>query len=305
MNVNNLFLKNNLLMAPVAGFTNAGFRAVALTCGAGLSYTEMVSAKGLLYDNEGSKNLLYTTDIEEHPAVQLFGSEPEIIKKAIESEALQKFQLIDINMGCPVPKIVKNKEGSALLENLNLASEIIFAAKESAKDKIVSAKIRIGISDNNINAVETAKAIERAGADFITVHGRTREQGYSGKVNYDAIREVKQNVKIPVVGNGDVKDFLSYNEMLIITGVDAVMIGRAALKNPNVFANILQEDEKFSKKELLFKIASTMLLYMPDKVVTNNLKKQLAYFSVGMIGNKAIKQKAFAAQSVEELLNIL
>ena len=305
MNVSKLFFENNLLMAPIAGFTNAGFRAVALLCGAGLAFTEMVSAKGLIYGNENSKTLLYTTDLEKHPAAQIFGSDPEIIKKAVESEALEKFELIDINMGCPVPKIVKNKEGSALLENINLASEIIFAAKEGAKNKIVSAKMRIGVSEKNINAVEMAKALERAGADFITVHGRTREQMYSGKVNYDAIREVKQNVSVPVVGNGDVTDFASYNEMLIRTGADAVMVGRAALKNPNIFAYLLDEEEKYTKKELFQKIASIMLSYMPSEVVCNNLKKQLAYFAVGMIGNKIMKTKAFAARSVEELIEIL
>lgn len=303
MSASELFSKNKLIMAPIAGFTNAGFRAAALECGAGIAYTEMISAKGLLFNNEGTKSLLYTTEAEKYPAVQLFGSDPRVMKAAAESGLLNKFRLIDINMGCPVPKIVKNGEGSALLLNPGLASEIVSAVKEGAKDKIISAKIRIGFSADKINAQEMARALERGGADFITVHGRTREQMYSGKVNLKAIREAKESVGIPVVGNGDVTDLDSYSKMLE-TGADAVMIGRGALKNPNLFAELSGKPPVKSKREMIKEILEIMLGYLPAHVVTNNMKKQIALFSAGTRGNREIKEKVFAAASAEELLNI-
>ncbi len=236
MNIGNIEIKNNTFLAPMAGVTDRPFRTLCKMLGAGLTYTEMVSVKGLYYKSEKTEELLATSNLERPCAVQLFGHEPEIFKSVISSGVLHKFDIIDINMGCPAPKIVKNGDGSALMNNLELASQIIKACV-SATSKPITVKFRKGFKKNDDKLVEFAKMCERSGASAITVHPRTREDMFSGTVDIENIRKVKQSVNIPVIGNGDVTSVESYNKMKTVC--DGVMIGRESLKSPELFLKIL------------------------------------------------------------------
>jgi tRNA-dihydrouridine synthase B len=238
-------LKNNLILAPLAGYTDVGFRAVAILRGAGLTFSEMVSAKGLVYDGAKTKELLETSEYENPRAVQLFGREPEIFRKAA-SLYLENFDIIDVNMGCPVHKIIKNGEGSALLNDAPRIREIMLALREGAGNRTVTAKIRAGF--DRVNAPEIAAVLEAAGADAVTVHPRLQNQFYSGKADYSVIKEVKDAVKIPVVGNGDVVSVEDYFRMKN-TGCDFVMIGRGAVGNPYIFEDILNAENSRTDSE--------------------------------------------------------
>ena len=231
--------------------------------GASLTVTEMVSAKALMYESAKTYDLLQTFEGEKPVAVQIFGREPEIMALACKNPALDKFDIIDINMGCPAPKIVKNGEGSALMKEFDLAKDIIKACVNATK-KPVTVKFRLGFEEDNIVAVEFAKMCEESGASAITVHGRTREQFYSGKVNYEAIKAIKQAVKIPVIGNGDITDKESLKRMLA-TGVDAVMIGRGAIGNPWIFKELLGEPYIKDKLNIIKKQIEYLIQYGKDE----------------------------------------
>ncbi len=293
-----------LLLAPIAGYSDVGLRKVCSQRGADITYTEMISAKGLVYGSDKTEDLLHTTDSEKTKAVQIFGCEPYYIEKAVEHNALQKFDFIDINMGCPVPKIVKNGEGSALLENIPLAQQVVKAALKGQKP--VSVKFRLGVDDEHIIAVDFAKAMEDAGASAITVHGRTRKQLYSGKANWDEIAKVKQAVKIPVFVNGDIIDKKSYDEAMQITGCDGAMIARGALGNPRIFSDIKGiELPNYSLKKDILEHWETLLLYHHKNYVLANFKKHIAYYTRGMRGQKQIKLDAFNAKSTEEMREVI
>ncbi len=227
--------ENNVFLAPLAGYTNYPFRRLCERSGAGLAFTEMVSAKGLKYGSENTKALLYTTPEESPVAVQIFGSEPDIMRAACESEELSPFPIADINMGCPVPKIYKNGEGSALLENPALAEKIVSECAKSGK--AVTVKFRIGVSEDKLIAAEFARRMEGAGAALLTVHGRTRDKYYSGEVNYREIAAAKNAVRIPVIANGGAFSEADADELLEKTGADGVMIARAALYDPQIFCD--------------------------------------------------------------------
>ena len=245
MKIKNVQTRSDIFLAPMAGVTDEGFRKLCVDYGAGLTYTEMVSAKALYKNSKKTLKLLRVAENEKPIAVQLFGHEPEVFYEVIKSGVLDKFDIIDINMGCPAPKIVKNGDGSVLLRNMDLARQIIEKCV-SATDKPITVKFRMGYYENQNVAVEFAKMCEEAGASAITIHGRTKEQMYSGRANYDVIKDVVSAVKIPVIGNGDVVDKSSYEQMLK-TGVAAVMIGRGALGNPELFSELLGKPQKVNK----------------------------------------------------------
>lgn len=315
-------MKNNLLLAPLAGYTDAGFRAVAIRHGAALAFSEMVSAKGLLYNGVKTEELLFTSKYEIPCAVQLFGKEPEIFRRAAASPLLEKFNIIDINMGCPVPKIVKNGEGAALMKDKPLVMEIIAAVKDGAPKKTVTAKIRSGF--DRVNAPEIAAALEEAGADAVTVHARLRSQFYAGAADYSVIKEVKRSVKIPVAGNGDVRSKDDYLRLREYTGCDLVMIGRAAVGNPRIFGEISGAETdghavavfgeisdatsetgvKTDKKADVLLQLEILAEYCGGHALTVRAKKHIAAYSKGMKNSKIIKILAMGARSIEELKRI-
>lgn len=228
LKIGDIELENNVLLAPMAGLTDKAFRIICKEYGAGMCFTEMASSKAIYYNDQKTKRLVDIEGEKRPIAVQIFGSEPEIMGEA--TKFVTTFaDVIDINMGCPAPKVVKNGDGSKLLLDLEKIERIVEQVKKNATVP-VTVKIRKGWNEKNIVAVEAAKRIEKAGADGITIHGRTREEYYSGKVDFDIIRAVKQSVKIPVIGNGDIVDKKTANNMFEYTGVDGLMIGRGALR---------------------------------------------------------------------------
>ena len=282
MKIGNINFTSSIFLAPMAGVADASFRQLCYELGADLTYTEMVSVKALLHNNKKTFKLLKVYG-NTPTAVQLFGHNKEDFVKVIKSGNIDNFDIIDINMGCPAPKIVKNGDGSALLKNIDLAREIISACV-NATDKPITVKFRIGFElDNNI-AVEFAKMCEQAGASAICVHGRTREQFYSGKVDYETIKLVKNSVNIPVIGNGDITDIESYKKMLQ-TGVDGVMIGRGTLGNPEIFA--ILKGKKYPDK--LSIITRHIQLIKEHNAVTPEMKKHLLWYLNGLKNTKDIK----------------
>ncbi len=311
ISIGNIKIKNNIFLAPMAGFADRAFRKICADYGAGLVYTEMVSAKGIVYNDEKTLELV-KCDISNMPrAVQIFGSEPDII-----SQAIQKIEdyadIIDINMGCPVPKIVNNGEGSALLKNIELVGEIVKAAVE-ATNKPITVKIRKGFDDSVINCVEIAKIAEQNGVKAITIHGRTRKDFYAGTCDLDCIKKVKEAVSIPVIGNGDVVDYEAFKRMIDYTGVDAVMIGRGALGKPWVFKDIIDKDNKkevfnVSKKEILEKILEQYNLEIEQKgeyVAVREMRKHICCYVKGMSNNSELKNIINTKDNSKEVFEIL
>lgn len=293
-------IKNNVWLAPLAGYTNYPFREIALQSGAGFAFTEMVSAKGLCYGSENTKELLYTSENERgRVGVQIFGSDPAFMRRAAESEELSAFEIVDINMGCPVPKIYKNGEGSALLENPRLAERVV---EETAKSgKIVTVKCRIGISRERIVAEEFCKRMEGAGARAITVHGRTRADMYSGEPDYKAIAAVKNAVSVPVIANGGVFSAKDAEIMMERTGADGVEIARAALYDPQIYCEFSGE-----KRKPLFEIVKrqteeTEKLY-GERFATVFMRKMCAFYLRGKRGAAAYKARLFECKTPTEVI---
>lgn len=275
MKIKNLETKTDIFLAPMAGYTDVAFREQCKKYGAGLTTTEMVSAKGLLYDSEKTKRLLFTSPLEDIKSVQIFGHEPDVIAKACSNELLKDFDIIDINMGCPATKIVKNGDGSKLMTNFALAEQIVKSAV-MATDKPITVKMRLGY-DKNV-AVEFAKMLEKAGASAIAVHGRLATQGYAGDVDYKSIAEVKKTVSIPVIANGNIVDEKSYQEVLKITNADAVMIGRAAVGDPYIFARLLKTPVKIDRLKTIKEQFDLLLKYYTEHFVVTTMRKQLVKY---------------------------
>lgn len=297
-------LKSNIILAPMAGFSDYAFRKMCSDYGAGLTVTEMVSSQALHYKNEKTEKLLISLDGESPKAVQIFGHDPEIMAEAVRNPLLQKFDIIDINMGCPAPKIVKNGDGSALLKNIDLARQIITACVNNTT-KPVTVKFRIGYTQDEIVAVRFAKMCEEAGASAITVHGRTTSQGYSGTANYEEIRKVKEAVKIPVFANGDCKTADDLKKILEITKADGVMIGRAAIGHPEIFSEIQGIKTNVNKlAQIKFHYESLMLEYS-ELAVVKMMRTHLAGYLSGKYRNPKIMVELMKAEKYVQILEIL
>jgi len=312
--IGNIEIKNNIVLAPMAGICNSAFRKIIKEMGAGLIYAEMVSDKALVYNSKKTKDMLYMEEIERPITQQIFGSDKDSFvtaAKLIYEE--MKPDIIDINMGCPVPKVaVKAQAGSALLKNPEKIKEIVEAVVASVPVP-VTVKIRSGWDSNSINAVEVAKICESAGASAITVHGRTRSQGYSGKVDYNIIKQVKEAVSIPVIGNGDVTDIESAKRMFE-TGCDAIMIGRGCLGNPWLIKELVSyfEDGKILDKptykeriDMCFHHMDYLSKIKCEKVTVLEMRSHIAWYLKGIPGSVEVKNLCFKVTTIEELTNIL
>ena len=311
MKIGNIQLKGDAVLAPIAGFTDVGFRDIAVRYGAALTYTEMISCKGMVYGSEKTKELLATTDNEKVKAVQIFGADADIMAKACKMPEMAKFDIIDINMGCPVPKIVNNGEGSALLNNPKLAMHIVKTLKQET-GKVVTVKFRKGFKRGENVAVDFAKYMQDAGADGITVHGRTREDYYNGLSDWETIAKVVEAVQIPVIANGDVVDLNSYLKIKEVTKAAGIMIARGALGNPQIFKEIAESTLKIAtifknvdkKRDILSQI-EILKDYYSDRYIYSNMKKQICYYLKGMAGSKPIKEAVCHVESVQQLINIV
>ena len=301
MKIGDVTLAGDVVLAPIAGFSDVGMRSLCAEMGAALTYTEMVSAKGLIYGNEHTEDLLHTTDAEKVCAVQLFGSDPAITARAAASKELAKFDIVDINMGCPVRKIVSNGEGSALLKNPRLAADIVREVRKAGKP--VTVKFRIGFDKNSRTGVDFIRYIQDAGAAAATVHGRTREQFYEGKADWDYIAEVVRAAEIPVIANGDVFCAEDYRAIKEHTGAAGVMIARGALGRPQIFAEITGRECPYrTVRDMVVAHIETLLRFHSETYAVNNMKKQVACYCKGLRGGKQLKLEVFAAKTADQLL---
>ena len=312
--IGNIEIKNRIVLAPMAGICNSAFRKIIKEMGAGLIYAEMVSDKAIYYNSKKTEDMLYMEEIERPIAQQIFGSDKETFQIAAK-EIYEKMHpdIIDINMGCPVPKVaLKSQAGSALLKNPDKIYEIVKTVTETVPIP-VTVKIRIGWDENSINAVEVAQICEKAGASAITVHGRTRSQGYSGTVNYDIIKKVKESVSIPVIGNGDIIDIESAKKMFE-TGVDAIMIGRGCLGNPWLIKELVNffEEGKIIEKptleeriEMCFHHIDYLSKIKSEKICVLEMRSHIAWYLKGLPDSIEVKNEVFKATTIKELKKIL
>lgn len=309
MFIGNVELKNNVFMAPMAGVTDKPYRTICMEMGCGLVYSEMVSAKGLFYNSANTEKLMDCESGCGPYAIQLFGSEPEIMAGMAKKIEDMPFDIIDVNMGCPAPKIVKNGDGSALMKNVSLAGEIISAMVQSQK-KPVTVKFRKGFDEETINAVEFAKAMEKAGAAAVAVHGRTREQYYSGKADWDIIKEVKKAVNIPVIGNGDITSPQTAKAMFDYTNCDAIMIGRASEGNPWIFKRIthyintgelLPEPTNKEKAKTVIKHANMLIDFKGEYIGVREMRRHLAFYTKGMPQASAMRAEINTVMNMNDI----
>ncbi len=298
LKIGRVTIPNSLILAPMAGYTDLAMRRLCALSGVGLTVTEMVSAKGLVYNPDKSGELLVYSPEEKIKSAQLFGHEPEFFERALGNERINEFDIIDINMGCPVPKIVKSGEGSALMKNIPLAEKIVSACVKNANGKPVTVKTRLGYDEGEFTAVEFCKAMEGAGAQAIAVHGRTRAMGYSGTSDITAIEKVKQSVSIPVIASGDANES---NAEQLLERVDGLMIGRGALGNPQIFARLLGNEWKLSLKETIFAHIDFMFEAYGDRYTFVNMRKHLGFYLKGVSGQKELKQKLFTITGTQSL----
>lgn len=310
LKIGDVTLDNNVILAPMAGVTDLPFRLLCRKMGAGMVCMEMVSAKAIYYHNRNTEELL-TIHPEERPAsLQLFGSDPEILGEMAARIEERPFDILDFNMGCPVPKVVNNGEGSALMKNPKLAEKLLTALVKAVK-KPVTVKIRKGFDDNSINAVEIAKIAESCGISAVAVHGRTRVQYYSGRADWDIIGQVKEAVKIPVIGNGDVDSPEAAKAMLEHTGCDGVMIGRAAQGNPWIFRETVRflEDgalipgpDRGEKKEMVLRHAALLREVKGEYTAVREMRKHLAWYTAGMPHSARFRGMINSIETMEGLL---
>mgnify|MGYP001771159188 FL=1 len=313
LKIGNVELENRYILGPMAGVTDLPFRLLCKEQGAGLLCMEMVSAKAIYYNNRNTESLLEIHPDETPVSLQLFGSDPKIMSEMAKRIEERPFAILDVNMGCPVPKVVRNGEGSALMKEPKLVYEIV-SALVKAIDKPVTVKIRKGFDDDHVNAVEIAKIIEEAGAAAVAVHGRTREQYYSGKADWDIIRQVKEAVSIPVIGNGDVTSPQKADELVRQTGCDGIMIARGAEGNPWIFSEMIHWEEtgelpprpdKDEIREMMLKHARLQLKYKGEFCGIREMRKHVAWYTKGLKGAARLREKVNAVESLEELENLL
>lgn len=313
LKIGNVTLPNNLILGPMAGVTDLPFRLLCKEQGAGLLCMEMVSAKAILYKNRNTEPLL-TIDERENPvSLQLFGSDPEIVSSIAHSIEERPFDILDINMGCPVPKIVNNGEGSALMKDPVLAGKIIEKTVKAIK-KPVTVKIRKGFDDDHVNAVEMAHIAEECGAAAVAVHGRTREQYYSGKADWEIIRQVKEAVKIPVIGNGDLNSAEDVINMSNQTGCDGFMIARGAQGNPWIFRQILhyfETGEKLEKPtldevaDMILRQAKMMLEFKGEYIGIREIRKHAAWYTSGYPNSSRLRESINGVETFEKLEELM
>ncbi|MDO5344720.1 MAG: tRNA dihydrouridine synthase DusB [Lachnospiraceae bacterium] len=313
MQIGNVTIQNNLVLAPMAGVTDLPFRLLCREQGAGLLCMEMVSAKAISFHNKNTEALLKIGEEEPPVSLQLFGSDPDIISEMAAYIEERPFDILDLNMGCPVPKVAGNGEGSALMKNPKLVEQIV-SKTVRAIQKPVTVKIRKGFDDQHVNAVEIARIAEAAGASAVAVHGRTREQYYSGKADWDIIRQVKEAVSIPVIGNGDVNSPESAKAMLEETGCDGLMIGRAARGNPWIFQRIqtyLETGEDPGKpsleqvRDMMLRHARMLLGYKGVYTGIREMRKHIGWYTAGVPHSAKLRAMANEVESLQELEDLL
>ena len=313
MKIGNVVLENNVILAPMAGVSDLPFRLLCKEQGVGLTSSEMVSAKAISFHNKNTEALLETAPQERPVSLQLFGSDPDIISEMAAYIEERPFDILDINMGCPVPKVAGNGEGSALMRNPKLVEEIISKTASRIK-KPVTVKIRKGFNEQEVNAVEIARIAEASGAAAVAVHGRTREQYYSGMADWDIIRQVKEAVKIPVIGNGDVTSPQKAKQLLDETGCDGVMVGRAAQGNPWIFKEIthylatgelLPRPDKAEVRDMMLRHARMQIEYKGEYIGMREMRKHVSWYTAGYPNSAKLRGVINAVESYEELEALL
>ena len=313
LTIGNVVMDNPLMLAPMAGVTDLPFRLLCKEQGAGLVCMEMVSAKAIYYNNKNTEALLEIDTREKPVSLQLFGSDPEIMAAMAHRIEDRPFDILDINMGCPVPKVVNNGEGSALLKNPELVRKIVTAVV-NAVDKPVTVKIRRGFDEDSVNAVEIAKIIEDCGAAAVAVHGRTREQYYSGKADWDIIRQVKEAVSIPVIGNGDVTSPETAVALMEQTGCDGIMIGRAVRGNPWLFSEILHYMETGEHKarpimeevrEMILRHTRMQVELKGEYTALREMRKHVAWYTAGFPHSARLRARTNEISTMQELEELI
>lgn len=313
MRIGNVKLRGYAALAPMAGVADRAFRELCMAFGAGYCVSEMVSAKGIAYHSRKSAELMEISDTERPCAVQLFGTEPDTMADAAKFATRYRPEVIDINMGCPAPKIAGSGSGAALMRDPTLCGRIVQAVSR-AVDIPVTVKLRSGFDSAHINAVEVAKIVEKNGAQAVTVHGRTKEQFYAPPVDYDIIRAVKQALSIPVIGNGDIHDAKSAQFVLEYTGCDYLMVGRGALGNPWVFREINEYFDKGiitppptleEKCDVLLQHISAVVAYKGESIGMREARKHTAYYLKGFKNAAKLRNLAFSMETKEDLLRLI
>lgn len=313
LTIGNVTLENNVILAPMAGVTDLPYRLLCREQGCGLVCMEMVSAKAVLYKNRNTKELLEVQEAERPVSLQLFGSDPEILSKIAGQLEDGPYDIFDLNMGCPVPKVVRNGEGSALMKNPKLVEEILSSMVRTLK-KPVTVKIRKGFDDTCVNAVEIAKIAESCGVAAIAVHGRTREQYYSGKADWNIIRQVKEAVKIPVIGNGDVFSPQDAKRLVEETGCDGIMVARGAKGNPWIFKQIityldtgelLPRPEAAELKAMILRHGRMMMEFKGEMAGMREMRKHVAWYTAGYPNSAALRNDINSVETLDGLAELI